>query len=174
MTPQKIVSFLEQKGGIIKSEMRQVGVADNVPKGSRRDGGGVPNSVWIELQKEDLKSSIDFLSKTVEVPHLSVISGEDVGDEIQLTYHLEFGYEEESGEVNVNLRIKLPKSAPSIPTITDILQGANTAERELTEFLGIHFEGYSDSRHLFLTEEYDGIYPWRKEEGYAHLMRDVV
>lgn len=165
MTPKKILYLLNQKGGIIKSEMRQVGVADN---------GGVPNTVWIELQKEDLKSSIEFLSKAVETPHLSIISGEDVGGEILLTYHLSFGYEEELGEVIVNLRTKLPKSAPIISTITDILKGANTAERELTEFLGIHFEGSPDLRHLFLTEEYDGIYPWRKEEEYTLSMKDAA
>jgi membrane-bound hydrogenase subunit beta len=165
MTTEKILYLLNQKGGIIKSEMRQVGVADN---------GGVPNTVWVELQKESLKSSINFLSKAVETPHLATISGEDIGDEIQLTYHLGFGYEEELGEVTVNLRTKLPKSAPSIPTITDILQGANTAEREISEFLGVHFEDSPDSRHLFLTKEYDGIYPWRKGEKYARAMKEAA
>jgi membrane-bound hydrogenase subunit beta len=72
------------------------------------------------------------------------------------------GWGERYGEATFTIRTMLPKSDLSIPTITDLLAGAQTSEREKIEFYGIDVVGIPDSRNLFLPEGAT-IHPWRKD-----------
>ncbi len=119
-------------------------------------------SVWLEVAKEDLKDAVLHLAE-IQFPHITVISGSDLGEEIELIYHLSVGYGKSFGEVIVNIRTKVEKADPTIPTITDIIPGSLSTEREKSEFLGVKFEGIPDGRKLFLPEDLP-VHPWRKDE----------
>ena len=64
----------------------------------------------------------------------------------------------------IRLRVKsyLPKSNPSIQTITDIYEGANWLERETFDFFGIQFEGHPNLTRILNMDEMD-YHPMRKE-----------
>ncbi|MDY0361653.1 MAG: NADH-quinone oxidoreductase subunit C [Desulforegulaceae bacterium] len=55
----------------------------------------------------------------------------------------------------------------TVPTISDIYNGANWYEREVMEFFGIDFDGLEDKRTLILDESDKGLYPLLKKEGKA-------
>lgn len=65
---------------------------------------------------------------------------------------------------NRRLRVKvyLPEEVPSVPTITAVWQGANWLEREITDMMGITFEGHPDPRRLLMPEDWQG-HPHRRD-----------
>ncbi|MFO8033761.1 MAG: NADH-quinone oxidoreductase subunit C [Candidatus Bipolaricaulota bacterium] len=125
--------------------------------------------VWAGLTRETLPAAVSALV-SLGAAHLSVISGRDAGEEIQLLYHLAVGYGTEGGEVMVTLRLSVPKSDLSVPSLCELIPGAETTEREKREFLGVEFAGISDSRNLFLPEDMTA-HPWRQDD---EQMTDLV
>ena len=90
------------------------------------------------------------------VYHLSTISGVDRGDAITVVYHMD------CMPVLLSLKLNLPKSSPSVQTVTDIFPGAILYERDLMEMLGVEVEGHPDPRRLFLPGDWpSGVYPLR-------------
>lgn len=132
----------------------------------RREGKKkIPNyNIWIDLERDLLKQAIRTLME-IHYPHLSVISGSDMGESIRLLYHFSIYYGRKDGEYTVTFAVILPKSDLVVPTISDLIPGAVFSEREKQEFLGVKVEGIPDGRRLFLPEDFpEGIFPWRKDE----------
>lgn len=65
---------------------------------------------------------------------------------------------------NLRLRIKVPISGPvpTVPTATNLWNGANWMERETYDFFGIIFEGHPDLRRILNMDELE-VFPMRKE-----------
>ena len=58
-------------------------------------------------------------------------------------------------------------SFPRLPSIANDVQGANWAEREVRDLLGIEFDGHPDPRRLVLPDDWpDGVHPLRKDFRY--------
>lgn len=70
-------------------------------------------------------------------------------------YHLEGG-----GDLVVKVRV--PRDAPEVPSITYFWPGANLHEREGYDLFGINFVGHPDLRRLYMWEEFEG-HPMRKD-----------
>jgi len=122
------------------------------------------NIIRLQINSEDLKDAVKLLS-TLHFPHLAIISGNDGGEEIELIYHFSIYYGERFKEVSIDLVIHLPKKDLRIPTITDLIPGAQVTEREMKEMMGIIFEGLPDLPNLFLPRDFSkDIYPFRKDE----------
>jgi len=62
----------------------------------------------------------------------------------------------------VVLKVRIPRDAPSLPTISAVYPGANWHEREVFEFFGIIFEDHPDLKPLLLPEDAD-FHPLRKD-----------
>ncbi len=62
----------------------------------------------------------------------------------------------------VLLRCRTPRDTPSVPTLSQRIQGANWHERETHDFFGIVFEGHPDLSPLLLPEDAD-FHPLRKD-----------
>jgi NADH-quinone oxidoreductase subunit C len=62
----------------------------------------------------------------------------------------------------VAVRVRLPRAAPGLPTISPVFPGANWHERETHEFFGIVFQGHPDLSPLLLPEDAD-YHPLRKD-----------
>jgi len=128
-----------------------------------------PNPVydlWIAVEREMLHDAVEHLCAEFD-PHLSVISGEDKDDSVTLNYHFTSGWGERYGEVTFTIRTVVPKSDFRVPTITDLIPGAQSSEREKIEFFGIEIDGIPDARNLFLPEDMT-IHPWRKDQDEAN------
>jgi len=155
MNAQQALNSLKEKLGAVCSNdrviERQVGTIDPKPV----------YDLWLTVELGSFHDAVEHLCNECS-PHLSVISGDDLGDSIALNYHFSVGWGERYGEATLNLRTMLSKRDLTIPTITDVLPGAQTAEREKIEFYGIEVVGIPDARNLFLPEDAT-IHPWRKD-----------
>jgi NADH:ubiquinone oxidoreductase subunit C len=115
--------------------------------------------VFISIKKDALKDSVKYLVKKLKFKHLSTITGVDLGEEIEVLYHLAY-----KGSIMLSIRLSVSKKNPNVSTITDLIPGAVLYEREVHDLLGVKFEGHPDLAPLILPEGWPhGVYPLRKE-----------
>jgi formate hydrogenlyase subunit 5 len=69
----------------------------------------------------------------------------------------------------VLLECSVSEKFPSIESITDTIPGANWAEREFRDAIGVHPEGHPDPRRLLLADDWpEGMYPLRRDFPYNY------
>ena len=157
LTPQEIAEVLQAAAGAGFVSARCTEWAEGVK-------GRKSKQVWLKIARESL---IPTLQRLVEIhyPHVSVIACADVGAQVELMYHFHVYWGIPHEEVLVTLTVALDKADLKVPTITGIIPGALTSEREKQEMLGIEVVDIPDGRRLFLPEDFPaGVYPWRKDE----------
>ena len=158
LSPEQIVDGFKAvlKDGVTDSKIyrREVAVKKNVF-----------TSIWIDLKREAFRRAVEHVCEVQQYPHLAIISSGDLGDEVELIYHFTIYYGRHLQEISLGLRVRLPKSDLSIPTITDIIPGALFTERETQEMMGVEVVDIPDGRRLFIPDDFpEGVYPWRKDE----------
>ncbi len=112
----------------------------------------VDSSHLLEVCKElksNPKMSFDFLR---------MIAGVDYGEEMELNYQL-FSYLK---QMELNLKVRVPKSDPKVPSVENIWAAANWYEREAFDLLGFEFQNHSDLRRILMPYDWDG-FPLRKD-----------
>ena len=83
------------------------------------------------------------------------------------------GIEAERFEVVVNLlshehrsrlriRVQIPESDPTCPTLFDVHPGTEALEREVYDMFGVRFEGHPDLSRILMPEDWEG-HPLRKD-----------
>ncbi len=157
LEPQAIIDGIK---GACGSAVRYTRASEWAEGASRK----VSRQVWIRLDREALRPALEWLVR-IDYPHLGVISCCDTGQEIELLYHLFIYHSRPHREIMVTFTVPVPKTDPTVPTITDIIPGALTSEREKQEMIGVQVTGIPDNRRMFLPEDFPGgVFPWRKDE----------
>ena len=110
----------------------------------------------ISVPASCIEKVVAELGSTFSVHHLSTITGQDRGLELELLYHFWHGQ-------GITLRVMLPRDDARVPTLTRVIPGAGFYERELGEMLGVTFEGHPGPEHLLLPEDWEGGPPLRKD-----------
>jgi membrane-bound hydrogenase subunit beta len=140
----------------LKDFLKENLVRANAPKERR---------IFVYIKKRGLKDAVKYLVTDLEFKHLSTITGVDLGEEIEVIYHLAH-----KGSIVLSIRLTVSKKNPSVPTVTDLIPGAILYEREVHDLFGVKFEGHPDLSPLMLPEEWpQGVYPLRKELKLEHL-----
>jgi NADH:ubiquinone oxidoreductase subunit C len=93
--------------------------------------------------------------------YLSTITGLDLGVEagqLELLYHFC------PGPALITLRLRLPRAAASVPSLTEIIPSAESAEREVREMFGVDFDGLRNAERLYLPDDWPAeVFPQRKD-----------
>jgi NADH-quinone oxidoreductase subunit D len=119
----------------------------------------VPRSkkAYVLLKFEHHRDAVSLLLENVEDATLSTITGVDLGNEIEINYHM-------ACEGAITLKNRLSKEKPITKTITDILPGANLYEREVYDLLGVVFDGHPNLERLLLPDNWpNGNFPLRRD-----------
>jgi formate hydrogenlyase subunit 5 len=142
------MAMFENAVTILKEKMANEILEFRVPK---------PRRAYFLLKPESYKKAISALMKNDENVMLSTITGVDLGNEIELNYHM-------ACEGSVTLKNRVSREKPFTETITDIIPGANLYEREVFDLLGVVFEGHPDLKRLMLPDSWpQGNYPLRRD-----------
>jgi membrane-bound hydrogenase subunit beta len=124
--------------------------------------------IWMRVHRKAFKNAIQYLFQFDEQPHFVVASGYDINDSIDLVYHFSIYYGLPHREISINFKISLPKSDPSIETITDLFPGALISEQEKQEMLGVRIIGIPQDKRVFISDDFPrDVYPWRRDESGA-------
>ena len=111
---------------------------------------------FVALPVGCINPAVRLLIERFDLRHLSTITGQDTGSAIELLYHFWDG-------TGLTLRTSLPREEPHIATLTDLIPGAAFYEREVSEMLGVTFDGHPDPRALLLPDDWDGEPPLRQQ-----------
>lgn len=123
-----------------------------------------PSTIIVEFPRDKVK---DIAKKLFE---LGAYYATGVGcDERPKTgvfsmYHI-FNHEGEGKYIVV--KVSAPENDVWVPSITPEIPGANWAEREAYDMVGIVFRGHPEPKRLILPDDWpDGVFPLRKEFKY--------
>jgi NADH-quinone oxidoreductase subunit C len=62
----------------------------------------------------------------------------------------------------VRIRVQVPESDPTIPSLFDLYPGVEAPERETFDMFGIRFTGHPDLTRILMPEDWEG-HPLRKD-----------
>ena len=108
----------------------------------------------IKVTKENFLDLMKDL-KNQGFDHLSLITGVDRKDFMEVVYHLH------SMKTNEYVVVKVETRDYKVPSVAGLWNSANWDEREQYDLLGIIFEGHPNLKRLFLPENWVG-HPLRK------------
>ncbi|ABL78470.1 NADH-quinone oxidoreductase subunit D [Thermofilum pendens] len=80
--------------------------------------------------------------------HLTAITAVDLQDSIELIYHFDGG----GGYRHVS--VKLPRANPTLPSIAQVVPGADYYEKEVRDLFGVNFQDGAEKRRFILPECY--------------------
>lgn len=122
---------------------------DETCPGHKFEAGAMPvDEIVIDIPAACLKEVVGVLQDVFSIYHLSTITGQAIGTDLELLYH--FWHER-----GITLRVLLPRDEARVCTLTDIVPGADFYEREVGEMLGVTFEGHPGPEHLLLPDDWD-------------------
>ena len=107
------------------------------------------------IVRNRLHDVVAFLKQNYFYDMLKNITAVDLGDEVEILYHLYSTTEEE----DVILSVMVNNKAESI---IDIFESAIADENEIYDMFGVTFIGHDDLKRLYMPENWDG-YPLRKD-----------
>lgn len=121
--------------------------------------------IWMRVNRNVFKQCVHHLFQFDESPHFAVTSGYDIDDTIDLIYHFSVYHGFRHQELSINMKVSVPKSDPTIETITDLFPGALISEQEKQEMLGVKVKGIPKDARVFISDDFPkDIYPWRRDE----------
>ena len=115
------------------------------------------DETFVTLPPDCIHAAVQVLVERFDLRHLSAITGEDTGGEIVLLYHFWDGH-------GLTLRTSLPRQEAHSATLTDLIPGAAFYEREVSEMLGVAFDGHPNPRTLLLPDDWASEPPLRRQE----------
>jgi Ni,Fe-hydrogenase III component G len=120
-----------------------------------------PNRLDVFLHSPDELVPVVTGLRVKRLGYLSAITGLDLGPEagqLEVLYHFC------TAAAVITLRLKLPYEGATVPTLSQIIPGAEPFERELSEMFGVKVIGLRNPDLLYLPDEWPaGVYPLRKE-----------
>jgi Ni,Fe-hydrogenase III component G len=117
-----------------------------------------PHRIFVAVEPGKLVALVAKLKAELDCWYVITISGVDKGETYEILYH--FG--DTSGSINVRTRI--PKAEPKLPSICAVIPGAILYERELQDMFGIVVENLPDPRPMLMSDDWPaGNFPLRKD-----------
>jgi len=127
--------------------------------------------IWMTMDRTIYKDAVKHLISLEKNPHFAVSSGYDIEDRIELVNHFSIYTGKKGNEISINITVPLPKTDPTIDTISDLIPGALISEQEKQEMLGVKVKNIPKDTRVFISDDFpEDMYPWRKDEKNADAM----
>lgn len=106
-----------------------------------------------------------FLRDHLGFDHANGVSGVDYNREarFEVVYHTSSLENKETRDLVLAVKENLPRNTPKAVSLVPVWPGVENFERETFEMFGITFDGHPRLEKLFLTDNWDGPPPLRKE-----------
>ena len=122
-----------------------------------------PSPKQLDVKVKELKELVSIIValRVKRLGYLSAIVCLDLGpeaNEMEVLYHFC------PGDAVIALRVRIPRQNASLPSLCEVVPGAESYERELSEMFGIEMVGLNTPDRLYLPDDWpNGVYPMRKD-----------
>ena len=119
----------------------------------------------ILVPPEKISDIAVFLRDKLGFDHPNGVSAVDYNREnrFEIVYHLSSITDKPMRDLVLDLKESVPRNAAKVTSLVSVWPGVENYERESFEMFGIQFEGHPRLEKLFLTDNWDGPPPLRKE-----------
>ncbi len=119
----------------------------------------------VTVAPEKIKDVAVFLRDKLGFDHPNGVSAVDYNREsrFEIVYHISSIGIKEMRDLVLNLKESVPRNGPKVGSLVSVWSGVENYERESFEMFGIIFEGHPRLEKLFLTDNWDGPPPLRKD-----------
>ena len=122
----------------------------------------VPKKVYVEINSKAILGISEYIFRSLGARFNSIVGVDrrPTHQDFQTTHIFSF----DEDKIFVLLQSSLTNDPPEIQSITPIIPGANWAERELQDLLGIKVNGHRDPRRLVLPDDWpENLHPLRRD-----------
>jgi Ni,Fe-hydrogenase III component G len=122
-----------------------------------------PNPKQLDVKVKSLQDLIPIVVglRVKRLGYLSAIICLDLGPEAK---EMEVLYHFCPGDAVIALRVRIPRDGATLPSLCEVVPGAEVFERELREMFGIEITGLHTPDRLYLPDDWpEGVYPMRKD-----------
>ena len=119
----------------------------------------------IVVASEKIREISTFLRDQLGFDHANGVSGVDYNREgrFEIVYHTSSLKNKDVRDIVLALKESIRRNTPKATSLVNVWPGVENFERETFEMFGITFEGHPHLEKLFLTDNWDGPPPLRKE-----------
>lgn len=119
----------------------------------------------IVVTPEKIREVALFLRDQLGFDHANGVSGVDYNREarFEVVYHISSLENKEMRDLVLAVKESVPRNNPKAVSLVSVWRGVENFERETYEMFGLVFEGHPRLEKLFLTDNWDGPPPLRKE-----------
>ncbi len=119
----------------------------------------------IVVNPEKLLDVATFLRDELRIDRANGVSGVDYNREarFEIVYHCSSIQDKEMRDIVIAVKESIPRNSPKARSLISVWPSVDNFERETFEMFGIVFEGHPRMEKLFLTDNWDGPPPLRKE-----------
>ena len=122
-----------------------------------------PNPKQLDVKVNLLQELVPIIValRVKRLGYLSAIVCLDLGPEVN---EMEVLYHFCPGDAIIALRVRIPRDGGVLPSLCEVVPGAEVFERELREMFGIEITGLHTPDRLYLPDDWpEGVYPMRKD-----------
>jgi NADH:ubiquinone oxidoreductase subunit C len=119
----------------------------------------------VTVRPEKIRDVALFLRDQAGFDHSNGVSGIDYNREgrFEIVYHISSFQIKEMRYLVLALKESVNRNTPKVQSLVTVWPGVENFERETFEMFGIQFEAHPRLEKLFLTDNWDGPPPLRKE-----------
>jgi Ni,Fe-hydrogenase III large subunit/Ni,Fe-hydrogenase III component G len=124
-----------------------------------------PSRLFLTLAREGMPQVADFLFNTVRARLVTSVGTDKTP--LDGTYEVSYIFSLDHENLLVALKEIVNPADPRVPSLTNLIPGADWHEREVYDLLGIVPEGHPDPRRLVLADDWPpDVFPLRKDVPY--------
>jgi Ni,Fe-hydrogenase III large subunit/Ni,Fe-hydrogenase III component G len=127
----------------------------------------LPTRLFLTVNKANMPEVADYLFNTAKAR--LVVSAATDKSPINGTYEVSYIFSMDQDRLMVAVKEVVDPADPHVPSLTNIIPGADWHEREMRDLMGIVPDGHPDPRRLVVSDDWpEEVYPLRKDFPYNY------